>query len=76
MPKKSKKKDDWPEDNDVDNISSKVASTKLDDEQSAPAKASKKKSKKMAMLADLAAERETSVSDYVFGKTNMQFLLF
>ncbi|KAF0288195.1 ATP-binding cassette sub-family F member 1 [Amphibalanus amphitrite] len=63
MPKKSKKKDDWPEDDDVDNISSKVASTKLDDEQSASAKASKKKSKKMAMLADLAAERETSAAE-------------
>ena len=62
MPKKGKKKDDWPEDNDVDNLSSKVASTNLDDEQSTPAKASKKKSKKMAMLADLAAERESTVS--------------
>ena len=62
MPKKGKKKDDWPEDNDVDSLSSKVASTTLDDEQSTPAKASKKKSKKMAMLADLAAERESTVS--------------
>ncbi|XP_037079732.1 ATP-binding cassette sub-family F member 1-like [Pollicipes pollicipes] len=57
-PKKGKKKDDWPSDDEADKASSKLSSMKLDngDEAATPAK-SKKKSKKMAMLADLAAER-------------------
>lgn len=63
MPKKAKKKDDWPDDNDVDNITSKVASAKLDDQESSSAKAPKKKSKKLAMLADLAAERESAAAE-------------
>lgn len=62
-PKKGKKKDDWPSDDDADKTSTKLASMKLENGGEAQAK-SKKKSKKMAMLADLAAERESNVSEF------------
>lgn len=59
--KKGKKKDDWPSDDEAEKTTSKMASMNIENgsEAATPAK-SKKKSKKMAMLADLAAERMES----------------
>jgi len=62
-PKKGKKKDkgDWPSDDDTDKTSAKMASMKLDNgDEAANAPKTKKKSKKLAMLEDLASERMES----------------